>query len=327
MHAVPALAPKVAVRVLGPLEVRGGGAVLGPRDLGGGKPRQLLEILALNQGVTMSKTLLTELLWGERAPADALGTLESYVSVLRHKLLQVCTSRTAVIRTGVGGYVIERGSIDLDLETFSSLVRRAERADLLSAHRYLSEALQLVEVPLLPQEGGVAWAEQERAVHSRKLVRALVRSAEVAVELGRTEEALARAEQALVLEPHHERAWCAKLTAYERAGRQGDGLRAYGVCRASLAAELGCAPGAGLQAVFHRLLTAGAHLDEHLGDLIQALLLVHDAAGTARVDSLPGERHPLPGRAASDVAARRALEALVACARDLRPGQLALTAR
>jgi pimeloyl-ACP methyl ester carboxylesterase len=45
----------VAVRMLGPLAIDAAGRTLGPRNLGGIKPRQLLEILLLARGRTVPK--------------------------------------------------------------------------------------------------------------------------------------------------------------------------------------------------------------------------------------------------------------------------------
>ena len=55
------------VRVFGPVEVSVDGR---PVALGGGKPRALLAMLALNAGSTVSTERLIEGLWGERAAGD-----------------------------------------------------------------------------------------------------------------------------------------------------------------------------------------------------------------------------------------------------------------
>ena len=53
------------VRVLGPVEASAAGR---PIALGGGKPRALLALLALNAGSAVSAARLIEGLWGERPP-------------------------------------------------------------------------------------------------------------------------------------------------------------------------------------------------------------------------------------------------------------------
>jgi hypothetical protein len=53
------------VRVLGPVEASVDGR---PIALGGGKPRALLAMLALNAGSAVSAARLVDGLWGERPP-------------------------------------------------------------------------------------------------------------------------------------------------------------------------------------------------------------------------------------------------------------------
>src|SRR4051812_18044022 len=57
-------------------------------DLGGVKPRQILEILALSAGAPVPKDRLAELLWGGAPPKSYVGALERYVCVLRRRLGQ-----------------------------------------------------------------------------------------------------------------------------------------------------------------------------------------------------------------------------------------------
>ena len=58
----------VAVRMFGPIELDIAGTTLGPRDFGGTKPKQLLEILLLGPDRLATKDRLADLLWGDRLP-------------------------------------------------------------------------------------------------------------------------------------------------------------------------------------------------------------------------------------------------------------------
>lgn len=71
------------VRLFGSFELRIDGRRLGSRDFAGVKPRQLLELLVLHRGRTVSKGELIEALWSESAPRNAAATVETYVSVVR----------------------------------------------------------------------------------------------------------------------------------------------------------------------------------------------------------------------------------------------------
>ena len=76
----------VSAELLGPLRIAAREQVLGPRDLGGRRPRQVLEILLVHQGQPVPKDRIADLLWGERLPRDPMRTLEAYVSTLRTRL-------------------------------------------------------------------------------------------------------------------------------------------------------------------------------------------------------------------------------------------------
>ena len=104
--AHPSPAPRLVVKLLGRLEVTRDGSILDTRALGGVKPRQILKILLLQSGSPVSKNKLLHLLWGDKPPAAAITTLESYVCILRRNL-QPGSGQHGVLRTSTGGH--ERG--------------------------------------------------------------------------------------------------------------------------------------------------------------------------------------------------------------------------
>ncbi len=111
----------LAVRMLGPLQVDGAHR-LGPRDFGGIKPRQLLEILLAARGRAVPKERLAELLWGETQPRDAFATLETYVSGLRRRLGQTTATSDGLVVTETGAYRFAVDRVDLDLDRFDDLL-------------------------------------------------------------------------------------------------------------------------------------------------------------------------------------------------------------
>src|SRR5919199_6239781 len=70
-------------RLLGPLEVvdEDGRRV----DVGGRQPRTLLAVLLVAEGRRVTVDALIDAIWGEDPPASATGTVQSYVSRLRHR--------------------------------------------------------------------------------------------------------------------------------------------------------------------------------------------------------------------------------------------------
>ena len=124
----------------------------------------------------------------------------------------------------------------------------------------LREAQSLVQAPLLPEEPDDGWLAEARRAHTHRMHRGLVEAAAKVAGLP-DGDAAHWAEAALECDPLDESAWLALLRSHEASGQHADGVRAYERCRRLYAAELGCAPGAGLQEAYVRLLR-GAHEDD-----------------------------------------------------------------
>ena len=174
----------VSVQMIGNLRISRGNTVLTAEKLGGPKPRQVLEILLLNVGSPMSKDRLVDMLWGGRAPGEALATLESYVSILRRNLQPGC-AKSGPLRTANGGYMIDRELVDVDLYRFQRLLRAAEFAAPANAYPLLTDALSLASGPLLGDELTPDWAEEARVDHAGMVLHAQLLAAEAALALRR----------------------------------------------------------------------------------------------------------------------------------------------
>ena len=159
-----------------------------------------------------------DLLWGDKHPAVAQPTLESYVSVLRRHL-QPGTGRTGPLRTVTGGYAIDRALVDLDLDRFETLTKMAGQAEPRAALALLTEALDLASAPLLGDELLPAWAEEERALHAARVSLARVQAAETALSAGEAGKAIAWGGVAVKEDPLNERAWTALILGLERNGQ------------------------------------------------------------------------------------------------------------
>ena len=57
-----------AIRVLGPLLIDDGERTLGARDLGGARPKQVLEILLCARGHSVPVERIAEAVWGDDPP-------------------------------------------------------------------------------------------------------------------------------------------------------------------------------------------------------------------------------------------------------------------
>ena len=103
-------------RILGAIEVIVDGRQLA---LGGPKQRAVLAMLLLHANDVVARDRLVEAVWGERPPAGASRSLDSYISRLRAQL-----GAERVVRKAPGHLLrVEPGELDLD--RFEDLVARA----------------------------------------------------------------------------------------------------------------------------------------------------------------------------------------------------------
>ena len=265
----------IRIQLFGSITVQRTDATLRANELGGTKPRQILAMLALNLGVPVSKDRLIELLWGERAPAAALPTLESYVSILRRHL-QPGAGRHGPLQTTTGGYLLDRRVAEVDHARFGSLVALADRGRPQDRLQLLRTALDLASAPLFADETDLPWAADERARNAADVTATQVLAAEAAAAQSLSELSIELARAALRNESLNERAWTALVLGLEQAGRPGEGLQHYERFRRLLDQELGCSPGRALRDAHARLLQATGGDDGELADVVSALLLLHD---------------------------------------------------
>jgi DNA-binding SARP family transcriptional activator len=139
----------------------------------------------------------------------------------------------------------------------------------------LQQAMALAESPLLPEEFGNQWLEEVRRIHKRGVRTHLIAAANKVAGLpcGSAER---WARLALEEDPLDESAWHALLQSMEANGHHAAGLQAYDQCRSVFAAQLGCAPGPGLQDLYIQLLH-GANADDELSLLLDAVVRLHRA--------------------------------------------------
>src|SRR6266498_5703611 len=109
----------VDFRILGSLEALDGQRAI---PLGGGRQRAVLAILLIHRGAVVSVDRIVDLLWGERAPDTAAKTVQVYVSRLRKALGE------GLLLTRGGGYALEVGADDLDVDRFERLARQGREA-------------------------------------------------------------------------------------------------------------------------------------------------------------------------------------------------------
>lgn len=318
---------RISVDLLGGLCVRAGGSTMGPRELGGAKPRHVLVALLLNRGTPVSKDRLMSLLWGESPPSCATATLEGYVCVLRKRLQPLQTARGSLITTMAGCYAIDMSRLDLDVVRYERLVATALDPTTCAADALpmLQQAMALAQSPLLPEEVESPWLDDARRIHKQNVRKDLIAASDKVAGLSSvSSERWARL--ALEDDPLDESAWHALLTGMEASGHHARGLQTYDQCRRLFAAELGCAPGPGLQKLYVRLLRGANEDNDELSHLLDSVVRLHTASQLGSGPAITEQGSGTSDDASHNASVEQAIHALNLLLRTVRrrPGHLAV---
>ncbi|BCO83624.1 hypothetical protein MINTM011_19590 [Mycobacterium paraintracellulare] len=266
----------VELGVLGPLQVRRGGAAVG---IPGAKPRAILTMLGLHDGSVVPADTLVELLWGEDPPRTADKALQTHISALRRTL------GDGFVLTQGAGWVLADSEVDASrYKTATRLGRAAAAAgDTSQAVARFDEALALWRgIPELP-DGRRGTSEKTRWMEGHA---ALVEDrADALLATGRAAEVIGDLEAAIADAPLRERRWGQLMLALYRAGRQGEALGAYQRARALLADELGVDPGPELRRLEALIVAQDSSLDiavaQHVPSVTRAVtFLLTDIEGS-----------------------------------------------
>jgi DNA-binding SARP family transcriptional activator len=219
----------VDFRLLGPVEARVGGRRV---DLGPAKQRCVLAVLLAQAGRPVPTDVLVARVWGDKPPAEARGTLYSYLTRLR----RILAGTGAGPERTPGGYVLAVPEDRVDLHRFKT------GKDL---DEWRGE-------PLYGLSG--EWAEQVRAGLRRRHVELLAAWAEEALAAGDAAVVVDRLGGALDEYPHAESLIEVFLRALRADGRTAEALEFFEAKRTQLRAELGVRPGVALREIHQQLL-------------------------------------------------------------------------
>ncbi|MFC4058740.1 BTAD domain-containing putative transcriptional regulator [Planomonospora corallina] len=240
--------------VLGPVEVRAPGRPPAPLPP---SVRALLARLLLSPGRVVSVDGLTDALWGEDLPSDAVNALQIRVSKLRRALASAGLDG-GVLVTQAPGYRLAVPAEAVDACRFELLLGRAREEGAAgrtaSALDHLNQALGLWRGPALADAGGTEWAAAESARLEELRLGAVEHRDELRLESGGHNEVVADLERLVADHPLRERLHRLLMLALYRAGRQAEALAAYQALRRHLADELGIDPSPELQALAEAIL-------------------------------------------------------------------------
>ncbi|MEV4108946.1 BTAD domain-containing putative transcriptional regulator [Nonomuraea sp. NPDC049695] len=229
---------------LGPFQAWSDGSLL---DLGGQRQQAVLARLLVAGGRAVPVSTLIDELWPGAPPAQALSTIQGYVSRLRRALEPDRAPReeARVLVSAPPGYALRAGTDQVDTWRFESLVKSdGAPAQVWAA---MDTALGLWRGPALAEFGELSWAATEAGRLEELRLIAVERRADAGLALGRATSLVADLEAHASAYPLREEAWRLLAVALYRLGRQGDALAALRRARATWREELGLDLSAALQ--------------------------------------------------------------------------------
>ncbi|MFI6597043.1 BTAD domain-containing putative transcriptional regulator [Nonomuraea sp. NPDC050536] len=235
----------VTFNVLGPFQAWNGGALL---DLGGQRQRAVLARLLVAGGRAVPVNTLIDELWPGHPPAQALSTIQGYVSRLRRALEPARAPReeAGVLVSAPPGYALRADPDEVDAWRFESLVKSGEGTPA-SVWAAMDSALALWRGPALAEFTDLAWAATESGRLEELRLIAVERRADAGLALGRATDLVADLEAHASAHPLREEAWRLLSLGLYRTGRQGDALAALRRARSVWRDELGLDLSSGLQ--------------------------------------------------------------------------------
>jgi predicted ATPase/DNA-binding SARP family transcriptional activator len=276
------------IRVLGAIALVRAGE---PVPMGGPKPRRILALLAARRGDVVSTDRLCDELWGDTAPADPAGVLQSNISRLR-KLLRP----DADIVARPPGYVLEVADETVDAFRFARLCAQARQTtDPATAADRLQQALACWRGEPFEEFAELDWARVEAVRLEELRTNAREDLFDARLALGEHAELVGELDALVAEHPLRERLRLQLILALYRSGRAAEALRHADAFRRQLRDELGLEPSSALRDLESRM------LDED-----PTLLPAPAGEKRARARTLPAETTQLVGRdAQADELARR----------------------
>lgn len=305
-----------------------------PIALKGPRHRAVLARLLIARRRVVPVARLVEDLWAGDPPADAVGTVRTFVAGLRRALEPERPRRTPsrLLVTEGPGYALRADHVDA--WRFEDAVTDAAALSPAQAVPRLTEALELWRGPAYADLAEEPWARTERSRLTELRLTAVERRAEARIALGAATDAVADLDGHVAEHPWREDAWRLLALALYRAGRQADALSVLRRARGLLREHLGVEPGPRLRRTEQDILRHADHLDPAPSDAAAEVWarasasyesMVPLRAGT-RLESTAGLMRDLAVTGGGGLeAARRHRAAAVAAAEQL--GDPELTAR
>ncbi|WP_421734273.1 BTAD domain-containing putative transcriptional regulator [Cellulomonas sp.] len=232
-------APELQVRCLGEFRVAVDGSAV---DLSGVRPRarSALRMLALHAGRPVHREQLAEALWSELDPRAAMHNLHVSISAVRRALEPQVPTRSSrlVVRDGEAYTLVLRPGSGCDVDELERAVRGSARRRAAqewdAAADELGRVLDLYGGDLLPEDGPAEWVVGPRARLRLMVADAAADLAQLELDRGRPEQAIAAAARSIELDECRDHAWRLLVAAYTASGDAAAAHRATSGYRAML---------------------------------------------------------------------------------------------
>ncbi|MFI9561049.1 AfsR/SARP family transcriptional regulator [Nonomuraea endophytica] len=240
----------LTVALLGPLEVRDGGASI---EVTAGRLRSLLAALALSAGRTLPVGRLAQAMWGRHEPVHVRRSVHTNLTRLRGVL------GSAAVRTMPGGYRLDIAPDSVDILRFRRLLAQAGQArDAATEHHLLRRALELWRGPPFQDIDAQEQWQAESAYLLESYLGAVERRIDLDLAHDRHGDVIAELKELAVRHPLRESLRARLLVALGRGGRRAEALADYQQLRERLADELGTEPDAQIRQIHTHLLRTDA---------------------------------------------------------------------
>ncbi|MEU0899344.1 AfsR/SARP family transcriptional regulator [Streptomyces massasporeus] len=248
-------------QLLGPLTVSTSKRESSPSS---NKEKQLLALLLLNLPHVTSTGLIIDELWTENPPKSSMTTLQTYILHLRRFLAESMgvPARTVAKEYLVhrsGGYILASSQVDLDVDEFRALERRAhremDRSDYEEAVKSTESALALWRGQALMDVQAGQYIQAE--VHGLEQARLSLIEAKIEAELalGRDRKVLGELSTLVTRYPLHEGLNSSYIRALANSGYRTKALEVYRDLHAVMVDQVGLEPSAELRGLHEAILT------------------------------------------------------------------------
>ncbi len=213
------------------------------------KSQAMLAYLGVKPAQLVSRDKMASLLWSSTATEQARQSLRQTLSSLRKELAQLSKDRKILVEDG-DFLSLDPELVEVDVAEFEKSLGSGSEGSLANAvSLYRGDFLEGFE---LDEERFDQWVIAERDRLHRAALRAHAQLADTQARNGKTDAAIATAQQALRIDPLQEPMHRTLMKLYIDAGDLGNAIQQYDTCAKVLRRELSIEPDAETRKLFQQ---------------------------------------------------------------------------